>query len=190
MTRLHRSAADALVALLAVVAVAGCGGDAPGPTAPSASALATPSGSAGSVTAATDLSAIGCASDDPADVGELTGAWTGNDGGVYYIRHVGECVWWFGTEVDDIESGVTGQHGFANVASGRMVGTQLDLEWADVPLGNILNGGGLTFFYDETSDQLALAEQRGGGQAFGGSLLTRIEPSPSPNSSPSASASP
>ena len=190
MTRLRRSAADALVVLLVVVAVAGCGGDAASPTAPRASALATPSASADSVTVATDLSAIGCATDDPAEVGELTGAWTGNDGGVYYIRHVGECVWWFGTEVDDIEPGVTGQHGFANVASGRMVGTQLDLEWADVPLGNILNGGGLTFVYDEARDQLTLAEQRGGWEEFGGSVLTRIEPSASPDPSPSSSAGP
>jgi hypothetical protein len=114
----------------------------------------------------------------------------GNDSGVYYIRHVGECVWWFGTEVDDIEPGVTGQRGFANVAVGRMVGTQLDLEWADVPLGDVLNGGGLTFVYDEASGQLTLAEQRGGGEEFGGSVLTRIEPPASPDPSPSSSASP
>jgi hypothetical protein len=78
----------------------------------------------------------------------------------------------------------------ANVASGRMVGTQLDLEWADLPLGNILNGGGLTFVYDEASDQLALVEQRGGWEEFGGSMLTRIEPPASPEPSPSSSASP
>lgn len=190
MTRLRPRAADALVVLLVVVALASCGGDAASPTAPRASALATPSPSAGSVSAATDLSAIGCATDDPADVGELTGAWTGNDGGVYYIRHVGECVWWFGTEVDEIEPGATGQPGFANVASGRMVGTQVDLEWADVPLGNILNGGGLTFLYDEANDTLTLTEQRGGGQEFGGTVLIRIEPPASPAASPSPSASP
>ena len=110
-----------------------------------ASAVTTPSPGA----AVTDLAAIGCATEDPTGVGELTGAWQGNDSGVYYIRHVGDCVWWFGTEVDDIEPGVTGQPGFANVAAGRMVGTQIDLEWADVPIGYILNGGGLTFVYDE-----------------------------------------
>ena len=60
----------------------------------------TASPSADASTSFTDLSAIACATDDPADVGELTGAWAGSDGGVYYIRHVGDCVWWFGTELD------------------------------------------------------------------------------------------
>lgn len=140
--------------------------------------------------AVTDLSAIGCARDDPADEGELTGAWAGNDDGTYYIRHVGDCVWWFGTEVRDVELGPTGQRGFANVASGRIVGTQVDLEWADVPLGDTVNGGGLTFIYDEATDQLTLTEQRGGRQPFGGTVLSRIVPPPSPAASPSPSASP
>lgn len=140
--------------------------------------------------AVSDLAAIGCATEDPTGVGELTGAWQGNDHGVYYIRHVGACLWWFGTEVGDIEPGVTGQPGFANVAVGRMVGTQIDLEWADVPLGDILNGGGLTFVYDSATDTLTLIEQRGDGQPFGGSVLTRIQPDASPDASPNASASP
>jgi hypothetical protein len=33
------------------------------------------------------------------DPSHLTGAWSGDDGGVSYIRQVGECVWWFGTEL-------------------------------------------------------------------------------------------
>jgi hypothetical protein len=138
--------------------------------------------------AVTDLSAIGCARDDPADEGELTGAWAGNDTGTYYIRQVGECVWWFGTEVREIEPGATDQRGFANVATGRMVGAQVDLEWVDVPLGNSVNGGGLTFIYDEELGELTLAEQRGGRQPFGGTVLTRIQPdatsSPTPGATP------
>ena len=178
MTRRRRVAATALVVLLSMVAIAGCGGNAVRPT-QGASAVATP-----------PLAAIGCATEDPTGVGGLTGAWQGNDSGVYYIRHVGDCVWWFGTEVGEVKPGVTGQRGFANVAAGRMVGTQIDLEWADIPLGNILNGGGLTFVYDHATDTLSLTEQRGGGQRFGGSVLTRIQPEASPDASPSASATP
>ena len=182
MTRRRPSAPTALVVLLATVAIAGCGGDAASPTqAPSAVATSA---------AVTDLGAIDCATEDPTGVGELTGAWQGNDSGVYYIRQVGDCVWWFGTEVVDVEPGVTGQAGFANVAAGRIVGTQIDLEWADVPLGNILNGGGLTFVYDVAADTLTLTEQRGQGAPFGGTVLTRIEPEASSEASPSASASP
>lgn len=135
--------------------------------------------------AVTDLSAIGCARNDPADEGELTGAWAGNDTGTYYIRQVGDCVWWFGTEVRDVELGPTGQRGFANVASGRIVGTQLDLEWADVPLGDTVNGGGLTFIYDEEREELTLAEQRGGRLPFGGTVLTRIRPDATASATPS-----
>ena len=185
MTRHRRGATTALIALLATVAIAGCSGDAASPT-PGDSAVANSSSGA----AVTDLSAIGCATEDPTGVGELTGAWGGNDSGVYYIRQVGDCVWWFGTEVVDVEPGVTGQRGFANVAAGRMVGTQIDLEWADVPLGSILNGGGLTFVYDVGADTLTLTEQRGKGVPFGGTVLTRIHPEASHEASPSASASP
>jgi len=188
VTRRRRSASTPLVVLLTMVAMGGCGGDAASPT-PSASARATSFGEEGG-NAVTDLSAIGCATEDPAGVGELTGTWQGNDSGVYYIRQVGDCVWWFGTEVVDIEAGATGQAGFANVAAGRMVGTQIDLEWADVPLGNILNGGGLTFVFDVAADTLTLTAQRGDGLPFGGTVLTRIQPEASPDASPSAPASP
>jgi hypothetical protein len=155
-------------------------------------ALSSPSPSASSAdgAAVTDLSVIGCAGDDPADEGELTGAWAGNDSGVYYIRQVGDCVWWFGTEVRDIELGPTSQLGFANVASGRIIGSQIDLEWVDVPLGNTVNGGGLTFIYDEERGELTLTDQRGGRQPFGGTVLTRIQPDATPSATPSVTPTP
>jgi hypothetical protein len=161
----------ALALVLLVVAVAGCGEDSP---TPSAEASTGP-----------DLSAIACATADPTDVGELTGAWLGSEAGVYYIRHVGDCVWWFGTEVDDIQPGVTGQPGFANVASGRLTDGLLELEWADIPLGSVMGGGGLTFVYDAANDRLLLTEQRGDWLPFGGTELTRIEPEASPSASTS-----
>ena len=179
-----------LVTLTLALTLAGCGSDAPSPSSAADPVTSAPASSAGGITTAADLSAIACATDDPADVGELTGAWAGNDNGVYYIRQVGDCVWWFGTEIVDIEPGLTGQRGFANVASGRFDGTRIVVEWADLPMGNILGGGGLTFVYDEETDQLVMIEQRGDWQPFGGSTLTRIEPSASPDASPSESASP
>lgn len=184
MTSGRRAASIAFVVLLVAVVVASCG-----TTLERSPAENGPSHSTGGGMAVTDLSAIGCARDDPADAGELTGAWAGNDSGVYYIRQVGDCVWWFGTEVTEIERGVTDQRGFANVASGRIVGNQVDLEWADVPLGDTVNGGGLTFIYDAGRGELTLLEQRG-GISFGGTVLTRIDPTASPTASPSLSASP
>ena len=192
-----RMAAIALLGLTLAVALAGCGGDVASPSARDDSASPapspaspSPSSDAGEGTTVADLSAIACATADPAGVGELTGAWRGDDTGVYYIRHVGDCVWWFGTELEDIELGPTGQPGFANVASGRVAGVRIDVEWADIPLGEILNGGGLTLIYDEENDQLVLTEQRGEGIPFGATTFTRIVPNASPDATPRESASP
>jgi hypothetical protein len=174
-----------LVVLTLTLALAACGNDVSSSSPPDGATSSAARPSAGDRTAATDLSAIACATNDPDDVGDLTGAWSGDDTGVYYIRQVGDCVWWFGTEIDDIEPGLTGQPGFANVASGRVDGNQIDVEWADLPVGNILGGGGLTLVYDEETDQLLITEQRGGWQPFGASTFTRIDPDASPDASPS-----
>ena len=172
------------------LALAGCGDDPASPSAVADVASSGPSPDASAGTTLTDLAPIACATDDPRDVGPLTGAWRGSEGGIYYIRHVGDCVWWFGTEIPVIDPGLTGHHGFANVASGRMVGNQIDVEWADLPLGNILGGGGLTLVYDEDSDELTITEQRGDWEAFGATTFTRIAPTGSPTASPGVSASP
>ena len=184
----HRMVCIAVIALPVALLITGCGATLES----SHDGLLSPSptSSAGSGVAVTDLSVIGCAGDDPADEGELTGAWAGNDSGVYYIRQVGDCVWWFGTEVRDIELGPTNQRGFANVASGRIVGRQVDLEWVDVPLGYSVNGGGLTFIYDKERGKLTLADQRGGGQPFGGTVLTRIQPEATSSAKPSTTSTP
>jgi hypothetical protein len=185
VNRRRLAATAAFLVLILALAIAGCGSTLQGSPVQT-SVASSPSPSA--VPVLTDLSVIGCAGNDPADEGELTGAWAGNDSGVYYIRQVGDCVWWFGTEVRDIELGPSSQLGFANVASGRIVGTQVDLEWVDVPLGNTVNGGGLTFIYDEELGELTLAEQRGGRQPFGGTVLTRIQPDATSSPAPSATA--
>jgi hypothetical protein len=178
--RLRRTTAAVLVVL--ALPVAGCGSDVP--------SLSTVDAASATPTSASDLSAIACATDDPEDVGALTGAWQGSEGGVYYIRQVGDCVWWFGTDVRDIEPGLTDQSGFANVASGRVDGDRIEVEWADLPLGDTLGGGGLTLVYDAEKDQLTKIEQRGDWLPFGATTFIRIEPEASPQASPSTSASP
>jgi hypothetical protein len=109
--------------------------------------------------------------------------WKGSEGGYYYVRQVGDCIWWFGTDVRAIEPGLTDQPGFANVASGRRDGDRIDLEWADLPLGDTLGGGGLTLVYDAQNDQLTKIEQRGDWLPFGATTFTRIAPAVSPSAS-------
>jgi hypothetical protein len=171
MSFLRRLALTGAPALILTVAIAGCGNGA-----------ASLSPTASSSSASPDLSAIACATSDPTDVGDLTGAWEGDDGGVYYIRQVGDCVWWFGTDVTEMNP--AGQRGFANVASGRIEGTRIDVEYVDLPLGNVLGGGGLTLVYDEETGELTIAEQRGEWMPFGASRLTRTEAESSPTASP------
>ena len=183
MNRLRRTAALALF-VAGMQCVAACGSDAPVPSA----ANDRPSGAPASPP--TELSAIACATADPQDVGELTGVWRGSEGGIYYIRQVGDCIWWFGTDVRDIEPGLTDQSGFANVASGRMEGDRIEVEWADLPLGDTLGGGGLTLVYDADNDQLTKIEQRGDWLPFGATTFTRLEPEMSPAASSGASAGP
>jgi len=191
VTRIRRTSVLVLVGI-AMLTIAACGNDVPSPS--SADVFPTfapfPSSLAGASTGSTDLSAIGCATADPADVGELTGAWEGSEGGMYWIRQVGDCVWWFGTEVKDLALGATGQNGFANVASGRIDGTRVDVEFADLPLGDVLGGGGLTLVYDAEKDQLTIVEQRGDWQTYGAKTFTRIKPDASPEASASASSTP
>ena len=173
-----------LVLVVIILIVAGCGNNAPSPSAGDDITSFAPPSSAG------DLSAIACATEDPEGIGELTGVWLGSEGGYYYVRQVGDCIWWFGTDVRDIEPGLTDQSGFANVASGRVDGDRIDLEWADLPLGDTLGGGGLTLVYDAQIDTLTKIEQRGDWLPFGATTFTRIDPDASPHASPSASVSP
>ena len=64
------------------------------------------------------------------------------------------------------------------------------MEWADLPIGDVLGGGGLTFAYVEEDGRLVLTEQRGGWIPFGATTLTRMGPSASPAATPIESVSP
>lgn len=182
-----------LVVLFALV-VAGCAPTAS--TRPSASgrpsaatgAPASAGSTAGASASAGSAASVAGCSEGAEDVGDLTGVWDVDDEGLYYLRHMGDCVWWFGTSLREIGEG--NQPGFANVAVGRVVGDELRFEWADVPLGGILGGGTLTLAIDPSGDQLVKVAESGTG--FGGITWTRREPtsSASPSGEPSNGASP
>jgi hypothetical protein len=93
----------------------------------------------------------------------LTGRWKCNDNGTYYLRQLGEELWWVGKSVDD---GVT----FTNVYRGKVQGMNVAGSWADVPHGNILGSG--TMNLQIADPNLFRSGQKTGG--FGGSEWTRI----------------
>ena len=77
----------------------------------------------------------------------LTGTFAANDGGTYWIRQIGDCVWWagFSGQPSTTTMGVN----FSNVFLGRMTvdssGTaQLSGYWADIPRGATSNYGTIT----------------------------------------------
>ena len=93
---------------------------------------------------------------------DLTGVWGCDDGGAYYIRQLGNTVWWFG-EQDPANPG------WSNVAKGTISGSKITLTWADVPKGGAMGSGNL-ILQITSEDQLQAIQKTGG---FGGSTWTR-----------------
>jgi hypothetical protein len=94
--------------------------------------------------------------------GDLTGVWSCNDGGSYYVRQLGDEVWWYGEASPD-------SPGWTNVANGKLHGNMLRLRWADVPKGGIMNNG--TLILEILGGGRMVAVKKTGG--FGGSEWTR-----------------
>jgi hypothetical protein len=99
---------------------------------------------------------------------DLTGLWGCNDGGYYYIRQIGNVVWWYG-----VDSRNRNSPSFANVFYGTITrsspGDIITGKWADVPEGRTSSSGTLKLMI-ETNNKLAAMQQTGG---FGGTSWTR-----------------
>ncbi|MGB9902537.1 FecR domain-containing protein [Methanothrix sp.] len=93
---------------------------------------------------------------------DLTGVWTCDDGGKYYIRQIGSTIWWYG-ESDP------GSPIWSNVMHGTINGDTIDAEWADLPKGRVMGYGILTLHID-SSNRITASSKTGG---FGGSVWTR-----------------
>lgn len=96
---------------------------------------------------------------------DLSGVWQGNDGGTYYLRHLGNELWWYG------ESSPT-EAEWANVAFGTVEKNELHLKWADVPKGRVHNQGTLVIGI-VSEGKMELKTETGG---FAGSEWLRVKP--------------
>jgi len=92
----------------------------------------------------------------------LTGRWRSNDGGMYFLRQVGNQLWWYG------QSGDNGRT-WTNVFQGRIEGSQVIGSWADVPHGQIMHNGEMSL--QIVAPNFLRAVNRTGG--FGGSEWSR-----------------
>ncbi len=111
----------------------------------------------------------------PAAFADLTGRWSGDDGGTYYLRQVDGSLYWYG------EENATNP-GWSNVFSGTILiipgalgrpgGTTINGKWADVPKGRAVNHGELSLKIVDTGKVLEISRKTG---AFSGNRLTRIQ---------------
>lgn len=106
---------------------------------------------------AAGASALACA--------DLSGVWTADDGGRYYLRQIGSQLVWFGEEKSTNPR-------FANVFTGRVAGNKIRGSWQDVPKGDSSGRGELSLAILDGGNTL-LAEQKSGG--FGGSRWNRAD---------------
>lgn len=101
----------------------------------------------------------GVSDDETAD---LTGVWSCDDGGKYYIRQVGSTIWWYGESDPSTPF-------WSNVMHGTVSGDTINADWADVPKGSMAGYGTLTLRIESNSKISAISKTGG----FGGSVWTR-----------------
>jgi hypothetical protein len=106
---------------------------------------------------------------------DLTGAWAGDDGGIYYLRQVDSVVWWNGMSGRDGSPLDVGRN-WNNVARGVITGLQIDVEGSDVPRGgSLLNGELVLKIRGDTKGNIEIVkviDSWGGGHDFGGRVWT------------------
>jgi hypothetical protein len=113
----------------------------------------------------------GGGSSSAADVVEinLSGKWSINceGGGVYYLRQVGNEVWWVGESPD-------GGRGWTNLGHGTIEGEDLIVHWADAPKGSFRGTGILTLKLVVQDGKVATIKKvKQVGDFFGGDTFKR-----------------
>ena len=94
---------------------------------------------------------------------DLTGRWSCNDGGTYYLRQAGSRIHWYGEATD-------AQPAWSNVFSGRIHDGRIKGNWTDVPKGRTAGSGTLVLAIENDGNVLRVLNKTGG---FGGSRWTR-----------------
>jgi hypothetical protein len=97
------------------------------------------------------------------DRADLTGRWSCDDGGTYYIRQIGKDVWWTGRSGER-----KGKKAFANVFHGKITGNMISGSWADDPAGEARNAGKLTLEILGAGKKVELKKRKETGGFSGG----------------------
>jgi hypothetical protein len=94
---------------------------------------------------------------------DLTGTWYCDDGGTYYLRQLGERLYWYG-ERSDVNPA------WSNVLVGTVRGQGAEGQWVDVPKGQASGKGEIQLRIGAGNNTLEAIRKTGG---FGGSRWTR-----------------
>jgi hypothetical protein len=159
-----------------ILALAACGITA----SPSTSAQASATNEA--VSQAPEIPAVLCEPApipfDPTDF-DLTGAWAGDDGGIYYLRQLESVVWWNGMSGRDRSPLDLGRD-WNNVARGVITGLQIDVEGSDVARGGALGNGKLVLKVQADGKGniqiVKVGDEWGAGNEFGSTVWTPCSP--------------
>ena len=100
--------------------------------------------------------------------GDLTGRWSGNDGGTYYLRQEGDVLYWYGEAAAERPS-------WSNVFVGRIHEGRIEGNWTDVPKGRATGSGTLELVIEKNGSQLRVVRKSVG---FSGSRWTRMNDRP------------
>jgi hypothetical protein len=172
-----------------LVSLIGCGNSASttkpsAATAPSVAAASATNASAVTSPAATPRPspAVGgvCAPTpikfDPKAI-DLTGAWAGDDGGIYYVRQLGTVVWWNGMSERDQPPATLGRD-WNNVGRGEIKGDlTIASDWVDVPRGGIDGSGTVNFKIGaDSAGNLQITKTSETGSGRGDTVWTRCTP--------------
>jgi hypothetical protein len=93
----------------------------------------------------------------------LTGIWNCDDGGTYYLRQIGNSVYWYGERSEN-------KPAWSNVYKGEISNNKIKGMWADVPKGKTMSNGLLNLAIYENGHILKADHKTGG---FGGSKWTK-----------------
>jgi hypothetical protein len=94
----------------------------------------------------------------PPDNPSLTGSWLANDG-TYYLRQIGDELWWVGVSAGIMYPGVES----CTVFHGSVTGSGVTGEWSAVPRGALHGHGTLTLRRDGDNQLLRVGETGGFG---------------------------
>src|SRR5436853_6861282 len=76
---------------------------------------------------------------------ELNGYYLSDDGGAYFIRQIGDHVYWFGEDPNGA---------YANVLVGTISGNKITARYWDVPKGKTQGMGEITLTIQENGEKL------------------------------------